>query len=76
MAAKKRPQDSKSVFFPKMRMEPWRLLNYRSAHKILCQQTGRAVPFAEWVRECLDDEAEAIFEQYGEPGPELLKMNR
>jgi len=73
---KKDPRDARSSMFPKIRIEPWRLTNYRAAHAWLKQKTGSKVAFAEWVRETLDDEAEAIFEMHGEPPASFFKQRR
>ena len=77
MRAKKDPCDTKSTNFPKIRVEPWRLLEWRAAWQWMrAQNPDCKVSYSEWVRETLDDEAQGIWEHYGDAPAEYFKARR
>lgn len=76
MATKKRVLEPKNVMFPKVRLEAWRLAQYRAAHVWVTRKTGSKLNFSEWIRQTIDDEVEAVFEQHGVPPKDILKLPR
>ena len=60
-------KNTKTAVMPAIRIERWRVAQYKVAYKRWKAKTGSPATFSEWIRMTLDDECEAIFEAYGEP---------